>query len=399
MSAPIDLSTVPGYSRALSSRIYVTAFIGRCSTKDNQDPRTSIPGQASVCAARLGKGEQFDAYFWDVESGYTELDSRGLHSDEYYTDLQVPLRRDGGLNDLLAAVESGRVTRVICERSDRAARDMLAILTVEYTMEKCGVELIYATEPPNEHSGTMSASRLRMRRSEQMDAEIYRARMLENSGRGQREHAMQGYSHGCAPYPYVSIIDPDAPVPNDRFLRRAKRRLDRHPDSRRWDAVELMARMRINERADYRDITAALNADADRYPYDRPGGTWSVRRVRKLLLNPRLTGYAVFNRRSNLNGYKTNPIEDWTWSRKPAHPAAFTVHDWAEMMRMESTSCADDAPIQQIYAAAAKRGITVEIVRSNEDHCVYAVDERRFTVPNPVPQAAADHILSWMETA
>lgn len=399
MTAPIDLSGIPGYRRTETARTHFTAFLGRCSTKDNQNPATSIPGQASVCATRLGGQAEIDAYYWDVESGYTVLADRSQHDEDYYAELGVPLRRDGGINDLLAAVAACRITRVVCERSDRAARDLMTILTVEYTLDRHGVELIYATEPPSERPGAMTASRLHMRRGAQMHAEIYRAQMLESSGRGQREHTAQGYSHGYAPYPYTTVIDPDAPEPSDRFLRRPSRRLARHPDERRWAAVELMADLRLRQRADYRDIRDALNADPDRYPYDRPG-TWSVQRIRGLLLNPKLTGYAVYNRRCNRDGWKPNPIEEWAWSRQPAHPAVFTVEQWAELMRMEAASRAPQDPLERLRAAAGQHGLNLELVRSDGTHAVYAIGDRHFTVPaGDLPLAAADRILSWLETA
>ncbi|WP_335990078.1 recombinase family protein [Glycomyces sp. MUSA5-2] len=400
MTAPIDLSDLPGFTRPGDNRVHVTAFLGRTSTKDNQDPRTSIPGQASVCAARLTDSSEFDQYFWDVESGYTQLQDRSQHDDDYYAELGVPLRRDGGINDLLAAVEAGTITRVICERSDRAARDMLAILTVETFLERHHVELVYATEPPKQRPGALSASELHMRRGSQIHAEIFRAQMLESSGRGQREHAAQGYSHGAAPYPYISVIDPDAPVPDDRFLRRAKRRLAKHPDARRWAAVELMAQWRLREEADYRDIRDRLNADLDLYPYDRPGGQWSVQRIRKLLLNPRLTGYAVFNRRCNRAGWAPNPISEWTWSRQIAHPAVFTVGAWARMMRMDAAERLAGDPLGQLRYAAEQRGTALDLVRSDGLHAVYTIGGREVTLPaaDP-PQAAVDAVLTWLEAA
>ncbi|ADD43247.1 recombinase family protein [Stackebrandtia nassauensis] len=398
-SAPIDLSTLPGYSWDTSTRAHITAFLGRCSTKDQQDPTTSIPGQATVCARRLGQGEDFAAYFWDVESGYMHLNARSQHDDDYYAELAVPLRRDGGLTDLLAAAHAGEITRVICERSDRAARDMLTILTVESHLEQWGVELVYATEPPPQRPGDMPASRLRMRRGQQMDAEIYRALMLENSERGQREHAAQGYSHGPAPYPYIAVIDPDAPARHDRYIRRPKRRLQPHPGPHRWDTSVHMARLRLED-ARYRDIRIALNADPEKYPHDKPGGQWTDRRIRSLLLNPRLTGYAVFNRRSSKNGFTPIPMQEWTWSRQPSHKAVFTVDEWVQMVRMDAADRAPRDALERVRAAAHQHGYLLREVRSNDTHIVYAIGSREFTVPHGVlPEPAAEHIITWLETA
>jgi DNA invertase Pin-like site-specific DNA recombinase len=173
-----------------------------------------------------------------------ELDERSRHDDDYYAAMDVPLRRDGGINELLAAVQEGR-TRVVCERSDRAASDMLAILTVETILDKHGVELMYATEPPSQRAGALSASELQMRRSGQMQAEVYGRIRQENSDRGQRQHTVEGWTHGTAPYPYTTVVDPEAPEPTDRFLHRPKQRLARHPDSRRWDASKKPAALHM----------------------------------------------------------------------------------------------------------------------------------------------------------
>ncbi|MGV9601296.1 hypothetical protein ACWDR1_32015 [Streptosporangium sandarakinum] len=62
--SPIDLSDLPGYQAA--ARV---AFLGRCSTRDNQDPRSSIAGQLAEASTLLAPGEVFTAHFWDVESG------------------------------------------------------------------------------------------------------------------------------------------------------------------------------------------------------------------------------------------------------------------------------------------------------------------------------------------
>jgi site-specific DNA recombinase len=48
------------------------------------------------------------AFFWDVESGQTDLDLRG-HGDAHEL-FKVPVPRDGGIADLLA--ESGHPTFV-----------------------------------------------------------------------------------------------------------------------------------------------------------------------------------------------------------------------------------------------------------------------------------------------
>lgn len=402
MYAPIDLSGIPGFTRPVDDRVHSTAFLGRTSTKDAQNPRTSICGQATLCATRLEAGAEFDRYYWDVESGYLGLDDRSQHGEDYYAALEIPLRRDGGINDLLTAVQEGHITRVVCERSDRAARDLLAILTVERFIADHGVELVYATEPQTVartgRAGELSASELQMRRGGQMQAEVYGKIRRENSERGQVQHAANGWSHGCAPYPYITAVDPDAPAPADRFLHRPKQRLQRHPDPRRWATAERMAELR-RAGAEYADIRDELNNDPDRYPYDRTGKRWPVRRIRSLLLNPRLSGYAVFNRRCNRDGWQANPISEWAWSTVPAHPAVFSIDDWAEFMRMDAARTPAD-PIAQLRYAAEQQGLAFHLAREDDAHAVYAIGDREFTLPaRKVPQAAVDAVLTWLATA
>ncbi|MEV4374749.1 hypothetical protein AB0J71_47390 [Nonomuraea sp. NPDC049637] len=89
--APIDLSDLPGYRAAVSTRPAKIAFIGRCSTKDCQDPRSSIAGQLAEASALLAPGEHFIAHFWDVESGMLGLDDRSQGTAEDYARLGVLL--------------------------------------------------------------------------------------------------------------------------------------------------------------------------------------------------------------------------------------------------------------------------------------------------------------------
>ena len=65
---PIDLSDLPNYQRS-DDRPRRPVFVGRVSTKDNQNPASSIPRQVVTAGERLEDGEEFIAYFWDVESG------------------------------------------------------------------------------------------------------------------------------------------------------------------------------------------------------------------------------------------------------------------------------------------------------------------------------------------
>ncbi|WP_329089234.1 recombinase family protein [Actinomadura citrea] len=77
------------------------------------------------------------------------LDERSQIGLDVYQRLGVPVPRDGGLNDLLEAVERGERPgeRVGCERISRVAREMLASLTVEHYLESKGIPSCAPTNP------------------------------------------------------------------------------------------------------------------------------------------------------------------------------------------------------------------------------------------------------------
>jgi len=159
------------------------------------------------------------------------------------------------------------VTHVLAERSDRLARAMLTSLTVEHELERLGVEVVYANEP----TGGTESGRLRTRRYGQVEAEIYRTTMMEMSMGGQVQHAVNGWNHGYPPYPYVAVLDENAPQQHaGRFgPTRPKKKLAPHPDPRRFHAAKELHRLRREEYLTTTDIIAALASDPDRYPIER----------------------------------------------------------------------------------------------------------------------------------
>ncbi|MGW5928797.1 hypothetical protein ACWF2L_21490 [Streptomyces anulatus] len=250
-----------------------------------------------MASQRLEDGAEFVGHFWDVESGMLPPESRGLGPQEMYDALCVPTPRDGGLQDLLDRAELLGVTHVLAERSDRVARALLTSLTVEHELQKLEVEVVYANEPV----GGTESGRLRTRRYGQAEAEVYRTAMMEMSMGGQVQHAVGGWNHGAPPYPYVAIIDEDAPPPaRGRFGgARPKKKLVRHPDERRFDASRELCRLRREEYLKSADIIAILSADLDQYPIE---GRWTHNRVDGLIANPKLTGYQVYNRKASRTG-------------------------------------------------------------------------------------------------
>ena len=110
------------------------AFLGRTSTEDQQDPTISIPRQLRACQAALPEDAVIVAQFYDVESGRKDLRSRG--SGRAHEALKIPVRRDGGISDLLE--RAGQVDRGfdagICESVDRIARRTYYGVLVEHTL-------------------------------------------------------------------------------------------------------------------------------------------------------------------------------------------------------------------------------------------------------------------------
>lgn len=391
---PIDLSFLPGYKAP--KRTHRTAFLGRVSTKDLQDPRSSLIGQVAEASRLLAPGEEFVAWYWDVESGMLDLDERGLGTEEYYDLLDIPLPRNGGLPELVSAVERGEVTRAACERITRLARDMLTSLIVERELERIGVEVVCANEPQDDHGGGMTSGKLQARRGAQVSAEVFRTEMMEQSMRGQKVHAASGFNHGYAPYPYVSVIDVNAPSRATRFGEpRPKRRLDLHPDPRRVETAREMFRLRLDERAPDAEIRRLFAAAPDLHPIE---GKWTINRITGLLANPKLSGYQVYNRKTR-RGCGRNPGERWVWSREPAHPAIVTVEEWAETQRVTLELRTPVSPLDRIREAAHAYGLTMSPSRSTGTHVLWAIGNHQIVLPHAITASLADQVIQTITDA
>jgi hypothetical protein len=303
------------------------------------------------------------------------------------------------LQDLVDRAEQLGVTHVLAERSDRVARAMLTSLTVEHELDKLGVEVIYANEPV----GGTESGRLRTRRYGQVDAEIYRATLLEMSMGGQVQHAIGGWNHGYPPYPYVSVIDDRFPPREGRFgMARPKRKLVPHPDARRFDAARELCRLRREERLKAPDIIAILDADHNRFP--PLGQWWTYNLVEGLIANPKLTGYMVFNRRCARTGKpgfsRLNPVSEWVWSPQATHEPVVSVEEWrlAQEVTAGLRAGADKSgPLLRLRAAARRLGMTVTPVRNTEAFTLYRIGGRQIALPNPIPDVLVQQVIDDLE--
>ncbi|MFE4829926.1 recombinase family protein [Streptomyces sp. NPDC056672] len=395
--SPIDLSDLPNFKRT-DLRPRRAVFVGRVSTKDNQNPASSIPRQVVLASQRLEPGEEFAAYFWDVESGMLPPELRGLGPQEMYDALAVPVPRDGGLQDLVDRAESTGVTHVLAERGDRLARAMLTSLTVEHALEQFGVEVVYANEP----TGGTESGRLRTRRYGQVDAEVYRTVMMEQSLGGQVQHTVGGWNHGYPPYPYTVVVDQDAPVrEKERFgAVRPKRKLVPHPDPRRFDAARELCRLRREEHLKCADIIAILASEPDRYPIE---GRWTHGLVEGLIANPKLTGFQVYNRRATRTGRagfsRWNPVSEWVWSPGTVHEPVVSVEEWKQAQEVTAglrAGSQDGGRLLRIRAAARQLGLTVTTVSSSGTHTLYRIGGRQVALPTPIPDVIVQQVIDDM---
>jgi site-specific DNA recombinase len=296
------------------------AWWGRVSTEDQQDPTLSLPRQLHASRAAIPEGSAIIAHYYDVESGRKELEQRGRGTA--HERFAIPIPRDGGIQDLLhEAQRSDRgFDAVICESIERIARRTYFGTKIEHDLERSGVALFAADEPIVLNG--KRATTILTRRVKQGVAEWYVLELLEKSWDGFCEHTRQGWNVGRPPYGYVADRIPH-PVPARRAEGKTKSRLV--PDPLRAPVVHQIFTWRVVDRLGYAEITDRLNTDLDRYPSPvspdpaRQRDYWSRYSAREILLNPKYTGYMVWNRRATKKGGKVNPPEAWVWSAEPTH--------------------------------------------------------------------------------
>ena len=191
---------------------------------------------------------------------------------------------------------------------------------IEHDLERAGVAL-FAADEPIVLSGKRATTIL-TRRVKQGVAEWYVLEMLEKSWDGFLEHTKQGWNVGRPPYGYKGDPIPH-PVPARRAEGTTKTRLV--PDPVTAPVVLQIYQWRVADRLGYAEIADRLNADLQRYPPPmspdpaRCRMDWIRSAVREVLVNPKYTGYMVWNRRATKRGGKVNPPELWVWSEQPTH--------------------------------------------------------------------------------
>src|SRR6266508_3148391 len=320
------------------------AWLGRTSTDDAQDPTLSLPRQLESSRRALPDGFVIVAKFYDVESGRTAMENRGMGTAHEQFDIPIP--RDGGIADLLAEAKrpDRRFVAVVCESIERIARVTYLSTKIEYELEQAGVALLAADEGidrsaiPSLNDGAApfrKATPTLTRRIKQAISEWYVLNMLELSWGGFKEHTIQGFNIGKPPYGYLAKQVRLEVKGKTREGKRVKHRLVADP--LRGPVVTQIFLWRALDRLSYQAIADRLNLDPERYPPPEPIpgegrrriGAWTVNNVREVLDNPKHTGYMVWNRRKNprkernVKG-RVNPPTAWVWSPKPTHEPLVT---------------------------------------------------------------------------
>jgi hypothetical protein len=222
---------------------------------------------------------------------------------------------------------------VICESIERVARRTYFGTKIEYELEQCGVALWAADEPFSAAPRGRRSTPILTRRIKQAVAEWFVLQMLELSWDGTVEHTRQGWNIGKPPYGYLAEKIPH-PVAAKRAEGRTKHRLIPHPTQA--PVVARIYELRATSRLGYDRIADVLNLNLEANPPPEPTrvgeglGRWSATAVRDVLLNPKYTGYMVYNRRATKNGNRANPASEWIWSPQQAHQPLVTRELYAD---------------------------------------------------------------------
>jgi site-specific DNA recombinase len=320
------------------SAIIRVAFIGRTSTKDQQDPTLSIPRQFRNCTQALPENATIVVCFYDIESGRKDLDTRG--DGNAHEMFRIPVPRDGSIQDLLEEAErpNRRFDVVICEEIGRIGRGTYISTKIEKHLEKAGVLLIAADEPfqldvPRRRA--KNSTQVLTRRVKQGVAEWYVLDLLEKSWDGFEIHTEQGYNVGKPPYGYQANQIPH-PVPAKRAKGVKKTLLEPHLVE--GPVVTKSFGWRVAERLGYQAIADRLNQDPVTNPpptpiqADHAVGIWTYSNVRDMLTNPKHTGHMVWNRRARKGGGRNrpNPVEEWVWSTEKTHPSLVDLETYVQ---------------------------------------------------------------------
>ncbi len=307
------------------------AFVGRCSTEDNQDPETSFNWQFARATA-LAPGRIAESYF-DTGQSRSVPWHRRQHGARLLDDLRKP---DRGWS----AIVVGEGQR--CWFGNQFS--LVAPRICAYGVEIWVPELGGRYDPDNTAHNMMMSMLGGMSQSERQHVQQRTRAAMDAQVLNEGRH--QG---GRPPYGYRVIDGPPHPNPS------------RAADGIRLRILtidELTARVVRRIFRDYlgglgdRAIAVALNRDEVPCPSayrpeqnrHRSGDGWQAGTVAAILQNPRYTGYAVFGRWSkheelldrddvaagHIVRFRRSSADRIIRSRRPAHPAIISVETFTE---------------------------------------------------------------------
>jgi DNA invertase Pin-like site-specific DNA recombinase len=311
------------------------AFFGRCSTEDNQDPKTSHDWQiANARHVVEPRGGEIVADFFDVGYSRSVPWERRPESSRLLAELKRPDRGWSG-------VVVGEGTR--CWYGNQFS--LIAPKFEAYGVDLWVPELGGKYDPRNPSHKMLMSQLGAMSESERQHVQArVRAAMdaqVVNEGRHQG---------GRAPYGYVTIDG--GPHPNPRKAAEGYRLRILALDEEAAEVVRRIFAEYLAGRGD-RAIANGLNRDGIPCPSARRpeqnthrlADGWQGSTVRSILENPRYTGYAFFGRwtkhevlldpddvaAGHVVRFRRSTPDRVVRSRRPAHPEIIPVEDFTKV--------------------------------------------------------------------
>ncbi len=319
----------PGWDAASTGPVAL-AFVGRTSTSTVQNPVESLNRQIRRACERLPEGFYIARYYWDVESGGTDLDARSRFDVwQQFADAGIP--RDGGMADLRAAVaaENPPFSAVICENIERSGRDTFDALKLEKELRARGM-VVFATDEPIDVQAA-EGSTILVRRMKQGVAEYFRYQLKAQMWEGLRQYVIGGWNTGPAPYGYQPERSTH-PNPIKASMGATRARLVPDPETGPW--VTRIYEWRVYEKLSRLTIARRLARAGAPSP---DGKGWGPSAVAHILKNPKYTGRVVLGRTRNTGtGQRKGerkvrdvPRAYWTWAADDnRHPELVSMDLW-----------------------------------------------------------------------
>lgn len=328
------------------------AFYGRCSTEDNQDPRTSRSWQLSVAQKFVEPlGGRVVAEFFDVGQSRSVPWHRRSEAARLL-DLLKDASRGWG------AVVVGEGTRCWFGNQFSLIAPRLAAYAVDVWVPELGGRF----ETKNASHTVLMSVLGGMSESERRHVQARVRAAMDTQVINEGRH--QG---GRAPYGYVVVNG--GPHPNPRKAAEGARLRVLRIERKAAAIVRRIFAEYVAGRSD-RSIAAGLNRDhvpcpsacrPDQNPHRRADG-WKGSTVRSILENPRYTGYAFFGRwvkhevlldpddvaAGHVIRFRRADPGEAVRSRAPAHPAIITVEDFTrvQLLRRAKRPATDGDGIQ-----------------------------------------------------